>query len=476
AIQMENAEFKINKANLLIEVCRAIDEMHISQYNQDVQGDLYEYFLDRLKEAGRFGFFRTPRHIIRMVVQMIEPKKNERICDPVAGTGGFLVNAYKHILEKNTTKEILKYDEENLPHNLVGDLLDERDEDFLQTEALTGFDSDSAMSLVRIGAMNLMMHGIKRPRFFFSDTLTKNYTEERRYDVVLAGDIQFKGLTDPSSVGEDLPANVKKTELLFLHLFLRILEMGGRCGVIVPDGVLFGSSNAHVAVRKKIIDENRLEAVVSMPSGVFKPYAGVSTAVLIFTKGGATDKIWFYDMATDGLSLDDKRAKVAENDVPDILECWRNRKNEEFHQSRARRLAELQETVAPMKTRRLELHRDINRLTYQSVIAPPEDETASIALETEEKRLAELNEQIAPLQKEIDQLTRQFWVTKKDVQAHKYDLSASRYRQIETDEKFYEEPNVTLERLMKLEDIIKEETENLLRAIETLSYDKAQAN
>ena len=475
AIQMENAEFKINKANLLIEVCRAIDEMHISQYNQDVQGDLYEYLLGYLNIAGRNGQFRTPRHIIRMMVQMIDPKVNERICDPAAGTCGFLVNAYQYILEKNTSKEILKYDEEGMPHNLIGYLLDERSEEFLQTEALTGFDSDSGMTMLRIGSMNLMLHGIKHPRFFYSDTLSSSYTEERRYDVVLANP-PFKGSLDATSMGEDLPANVKKTELLFQHLFLRILEMGGRCGVIVPDGVLFGSSNAHVAVRKKIIDENRLEAVVSMPSGVFKPYAGVSTAILIFTKGGTTDKIWFYDMANDGLSLDDKRAKVAENDIPDILECWRNRKNEEFHQIRARRLAELRDAVAPMKTRRLEFNREINRLNYESVIAPPEEETARIALETEEKLLAELNEQIAPLQKEIDQLTRQFWVTKKDVQAHKYDLSASRYRQIEADETFYEEPNVTLERLAKLEQITKDETESLFQTINSLSYDKAQAN
>ncbi|MGI8494708.1 MAG: type I restriction-modification system subunit M, partial [Pyrinomonadaceae bacterium] len=443
AIQMENAEFKINKANLLIEVCRAIEELHISQQNQDVQGDIYEFLLSKLgDQTGRNGQFRTPRHIIRMMVEMVDPKINERICDPAAGTCGFLVNAYQYILEKNTSKEILKYDEEGMPHNLIGDLLDERSEELLQTEALTGFDSDSGMTMLRIGSMNLMLHGIKHPRFFYSDTLSSSYTEERRYDVVLANP-PFKGSLDATSMGEDLPANVKKTELLFQHLFLRILEMGGRCGAIVPDGVLFGSSNVHVAVRKKIIDENRLEAVVSMPSGVFKPYAGVSTAVLIFTKGGTTDKIWFYDMANDGLSLDDKRAKVAENDIPDILECWRNRKNEEFHQIRARRLAELRDAVAPMKTRRLGLNREINRLTYESVIAPPEDETARETLETEEKLLAELNEQIAPLQKEVDQLTRQFWVTKQDVRAHKYDLSASRYRQIEADETFYEEPNVT---------------------------------
>ena len=453
SLQMENAEFKINKANLLLEVCKAIDEMHISQYNHDVQGDLYEYLLGYLNIAGRNGQFRTPRHIIRMMVQMVDPKINERICDPAAGTCGFLVNAYQYILEKNTSEGVLTYDEEGLPHNLVGDLLDEKREEFLQTEALTGFDSDSGMTMLRIGSMNLMLHGIKHPRFFYTDTLSKTYTEERRYDVVLANP-PFKGAMDASSIGEGLPANVKKTEILFQHLFLRILEMGGRCGAIVPDGVLFGSSNAHVAIRKKLIDENRLEAVVSMPSGVFKPYAGVSTAVLIFIKGGTTDNIWFYDMQADGLSLDDKRQKIANNDIPDVLECWRNRKNAEFYEARTGRLAELKTAVAPMKTERLILQRDINRLMFESVIARADAETARIALETEEQKLADLEERIAPVQKEIDQLGNQFWVAKEDVQANKYDLSASRYRQIDADETFYEEPNVTLERLLKLETVM----------------------
>ncbi len=460
AIQMENAEFKINKANMLLEVCKEIDAMHLSQYNYDVQGDVYEYLLGYLNIAGRNGQFRTPRHIIRMMVQMIDPKVKERICDPAAGTCGFLVNAYQYILEKNTSKEILTYDEDGLPHNLAGDLLDEESERFLQTEALTGFDSDSGMTMLRIGSMNLMLHGIKHPRFFYNDTLSKAYTEERRYDVVLANP-PFKGAMDASSIGEDLPANVGKTEILFQHLFLRILEMGGRCGAIVPDGVLFGSSKAHVAVRKKLIDENRLEAVVSMPSGVFKPYAGVSTAILIFTKGGTTDRIWFYDMQADGLSLDDKRQKVADNDIPDILACWRNRKDSEFYQVRAGRLAELKTMVAPMKAERLNLQRDINRLMFDSVIAPANDESTRIALETEEQILTELAEKIAPIQKEIDQLGNQFWVTKKEVQAHKYDLSASRYRQMEADVRFYEEPNVTMERLTLLGDYMKSELSNL---------------
>lgn len=464
AIQMENAEFKINKANMLLEVCKEIDAMHLSQQNYDVQGDLYEYLLGYLNIAGRNGQFRTPRHIIRMMVQMIDPKINERICDPAAGTCGFLVNAYQYILEKNTSKEILTYDEEGLPHNLAGDLLDEPSQQFLQTEALTGFDSDSGMTMLRIGSMNLMLHGITHPRFFYNDTLSKTYTEERRYDVVLANP-PFKGAMDATSIGEGLPTNVRKTEILFQHLFLRILEMGGRCAAIVPDGVLFGSSNAHVALRKKLIDENQLEAVISMPSGVFKPYAGVSTAVLIFTKGGTTDRIWFYDMQADGLSLDDKRQKIGDNDIPDVLNCWRNRQNAGFYEARAQRLAELKETVAPMKAERLNLKRDINRLMFESVIAPADNETAHIALETEEQKLAELAASIVPIQKEIDQLCNQFWVKKKEVQAKKYDLSASRYRQIEANETFYEEPKVTLERLMTLEETMKEETSSLMNLV-----------
>jgi type I restriction enzyme M protein len=197
---------------------------------------------------------------------------------------------------------------------------------------------------------------------------------------------------------------------------------------------------------------------------------------LIFTKGGATDRIWFYDMANDGFSLDDKRQKQADNDIPNILECWHNRKNEEFYQNRARRLAELKAAVAPLKTERLNLQRDINRLMFENVIAPADDETARTTLETEERILAELTEKIAPVQKEIDQLGNQFWVRKEDVQSNKYDLSASRYRQSETDETFCEEPNITLERLVKLEDITKDETENLLRTIGNLSYDTAEAN
>jgi len=475
AEQMANAEFKINKPSLLIEACKAIDAMQISAQNQDVQGDLYEYLLGRLNTAGMSGQFRTPRHIIRMMVKMLDPKARERMCDPAAGTCGFPVNVYQHILETHTDPTILKYDEEGYPHQLIGDKLSKAEHNFLQGEAITAYDSDSGMTMLRIGSMNLMLHGIERPRFHYTDTLSKSFNEEKCYDLVLANP-PFKGAIDSADVNPTLPTKCKKTEILFLHLFLRLLEMGGRATVIVPDGVLFGTSNAHVEIRKKLIEENRLDAVVSMPGGIFRLYAGVSTAVLIFTKGGATEKIWFYDMEHDGFSLDDKRQRVSENDIPDILECWKHRREAKFAQMRAQRLADLQKQIAPLKAQALKLHAEINRLTFEVAIAPEtdaeelaekslrvaelpgdNDESKIIhldprgALEADQRKLEEFHEQMAPLQNEINQLNRQFWVSKDQVKANKYDLSASRYRQIEQDEVFSEKPEVTLKRLATLE-------------------------
>jgi type I restriction enzyme M protein len=485
AEHMANAEFKINKPSLLIEACKAIDLMHISEQNQDVQGDLYEYLLGRLNTAGTSGQFRTPRHIIRMMVKMLDPKPRERMCDPAAGTCGFPVNVYQHILETNTDPAILKYDEEGYPHQLVGDKLSKTEHDFLQSEAITAYDSDSGMTMLRIGSMNLMLHGIERPRFHYKDTLSKSFNEEKCYDLVLANP-PFKGAIDATDINPTLPPKGRKTEILFLHLFLRLLEMGGRGAVIVPDGVLFGTSNAHVEIRKKLIEENRLDAVVSMPGGVFKPYAGVSTAVLIFTKGGTTDKIWFYDMEHDGFSLDDKRQRVPENDIPDILECWKHRRETKFAQTRAQRLAELQKQIAPLKAQALKLHAEINRLTFESAIASddggpravaskeqslrvaesPDDKIIHLnpqaALEADQQKLEKLHEQMAPLQNEINQLSRQFWVSRDKVRANKYDLSASRYRQIEQEEVYYERPEVTLDRLQQLENAMGEVTRELL--------------
>jgi type I restriction enzyme M protein len=260
-----------------------------------------------------------------------------------------------------------------------------------------------------------------------------------------------------------LPGNTTKSELLFIHLILRALEMGGRCVVIVPDGVLFGTSRAHVEVRRKIIEENRLDGVVSMPGGVFKPYAGVSTAVLLFTRGARSERIWFYDMAHDGYSLDDKRQPVAENDIPDILECWGNRRDPAFQAEREARLAALQAQVAPLKAARLRLLGEVNRLTFESAIAPGGDEgsPARATLDAAKKELADLAARISPLQRQIERLSRQFWVTKAQVKANRYDLSVSRYRQVAQDEAYYEAPQVTMERLLTLERLMQAEIKEI---------------
>lgn len=459
-LYMKNAELKINKPSLLIEACKLIDQMQISAQNQDVQGDLYEYLLGRLNTSGLNGQFRTPRHIIRMMVQMIDPHPNERIGDLAAGTGGFLVNAYQYILEQYTPPESLIYDAEGWPHNMTGELLTDEQRQFLQTEAFRGYDNDSGMTMLRIGSMNLMLHGIEHPRFYYMDTLAKAFNETKEYDVILMNP-PFKGAVDKADVNPTFPGYTTKSELLFLHLILRVLDMGGRVAVIMPEGVLFGSGKAHVETRKKLIESNRLDGVVSMPSGVFKPYAGVSTAVVLFTRGGTTDRIWFYDMDHDGFSLDDKRQPVPENDIPDILECWRNRHNPVFQTERAQSLKDLKAQITPLKTERLKLQAEINRLTFESVIAPQGDGDIQMELETAQRKISELKAQISPLQVQINQLTRQFWVIKEQVRANNYDLTASRYRQLEQDEVYYELPQVTVERLLKLEQVIGDEIRTL---------------
>jgi len=457
---MRNAELKSPKPGLLIEATKLIDQMQVSAQNQDVQGDLYEYLLSQLEQAGRNGQFRTPRHIIRMMVQMIDPRPGERIGDLAAGTAGFLVNAYQYILETHTPDESLFYDQGGWPHHMTGEELSPEQREFLQTQAFRGYDNDSGMTVLRIGSMNLMLHGIEQPRFYYMDTLSKDFKEAKEYDVILMNP-PFKGAVDKDEISDTLPSSTTKSELLFLHLILRALDMGGRVAVIVPDGVLFGSSKAHIEIRRKIIEENRLEGVISMPSGVFKPYAGVSTAILFFTRGGTTDRVWFYDMEHDGLSLDDKRQPVPENDIPDILACWRKREDPAFQTARTQRLAELRQHIAPFKSAHLHHQGEINRLTFESVIASAEETQTYADLEAARLQDAELQAQICPLQSEINQLNRQFWVEKKRLRENKYDLSASRYRQLEQDEAYYEKPEVTIERLLQLDHIMMAEVKML---------------
>lgn len=317
---MDDAIFKLPTPLVLSKVVDSLDEIYKmmneikeeearKNLKADVKGDVYEYLLLKIAKSGRNGQFRTPRHIIKMMVEMIEPSSEEVICDPACGTSGFLVAAGEYL--KENKKEEIFYDKQKKEHYM--------------NHMFHGYDMDRTM--LRIGAMNMMTHGIDNPIIEYRDSLSDQNTDKDKYSLVLANP-PFKGSLDAESVSGDLlkVCKTKKTELLFLALFLRILRIGGRCACIVPDGVLFGSSKAHKAIRKEIVENQRLEAVISMPSGVFKPYAGVSTAILIFTKTehGGTDNVWFYDMTADGFSLDDKRTPVAENDIPDIIERFKN--------------------------------------------------------------------------------------------------------------------------------------------------------
>lgn len=323
ATHMKDATFIIDKPSLLQEAVSIIEDMHISEQNADVQGDLYEYLLGELATAGKNGQFRTPRHIIRMMVELMDPKVGELICDPACGSSGFLVAAYEHILLQNTSKNIIEWDEEGKAHNLVGDKITEpKVHRFLKSKAFNGYDNDRSM--VRIGAMNLMLHGIDEPNIQRADTLSKSFNEKNKYQLILANP-PFKGSIDGSDVNERFSLKTKKTELLFVELIYQMLDSGGRAAVIVPDGVMFGNSNAHVDTRKLLIENCSLDGVISMPSGVFKPYAGVSTSILLFTKGGTTTNVWFYNMTADGYSLDDKRTKTEANNIPDIIAKWQAR-------------------------------------------------------------------------------------------------------------------------------------------------------
>ncbi len=314
---MDDAIFKLPTPLLLSKVVDSLDEIYEimnSTQSSDVRGDVYEYLLNKIASAGRNGQFRTPRHIIRMMVEMVGPKSDDVICDPACGTSGFLVSAAEYL--KETKKEEIFFDQDKKEHYM--------------NSMFNGFDMDRTM--LRIGAMNMMTHGIDNPFIEYRDSLSDQNADHDKYSLILANP-PFKGSLDADAVSGDLlkVCKTKKTELLFLALFLRMLKVGGRCACIVPDGVLFGSSKAHKDIRKQIVEENRLEAVISMPSGVFKPYAGVSTAILIFTKTGhgGTDNVWFYDMTADGYSLDDKRTPVNESDIPDIIERFHHREQEE---------------------------------------------------------------------------------------------------------------------------------------------------
>ena len=407
---MKDAQLMIQKQSLLVKAVEMVNDLPLD--NSDTKGDLYEYLLSKLTTAGINGQFRTPRHIIRAMVEIMDPDKNSRICDPSTGTGGFLSVSYEYLLEKYSSAEgitrepvfitegndagkpLLDIHDKQVENVLYsGDLIEPEDRKHIDTDMFHGFDFDATM--LRVAAMNLVMHGIKQPDIHYQDTLSQRFSEnfpneaKGSMQIILANP-PFKGSLDEEDVCPELLRKVKtkKTELLFVALIERMLQVGGRSATIVPDGVLFGSSKAHVQLRQLLVDNNQLEAVISLPSGVFKPYAGVSTAILIFTKGGSTDHVWFYDVQADGFSLDDKRTPIKENDLPSL--------------------------VAEFKAR-------------------------DKAIATSEQN---------------DKTQKAFWVSKDDITSNKYDLSINRYKEVVYEEESYEEPKVILEKLVTLENDI----------------------
>ncbi len=373
---MKDAVFIIPTPALLDKVVNMIDE--IPMHDRDTKGDLYEYMLSKIATAGQNGQFRTPRHIIKMMVELTEPTPKDIIGDPACGTCGFLVAAAEY-LEKN--------------HKDV--LTNKKLKEHFHNQMFNGSDFDSSM--LRIGAMNMTLHGIDNPMIVDRDSLSENHKEQRdAYTLVLANP-PFKGSLDYDGTAKDLlkVSKTKKTELLFISLFLKQLKPGGRCACIVPDGVLFGSSNAHQQLRKTLVEEQKLDAVISMPSGVFKPYAGVSTAILIFTRtdSGGTDKVWFYDMQADGFSLDDKREEIKDNDIPDIVKQYQKYRNGKGDFS--------------------------------------------------------------------DKKAKAFTVDKQYIADNKYDLSINRYKEIEYEEKTYDPPHVILDQLELLENDIQKDLKDL---------------
>jgi type I restriction enzyme M protein len=310
---MKDARLSIPTPALLAKVVDLIDQ--IPMHDRDTKGDVYEYMLGKIATAGRNGQFRTPRHIIKMMVDMVAPKPTDIVCDPACGTAGFLVTTAEYL--HDTHKEIFA---------------DQKLTEHFYNKLFNGFDFDNTM--LRIGSMNMMLHGVDNPNIRYKDSLAEEHTSDEEVYTLILANPPFAGSLDNESTAKDLLRIVKtkKTELLFIALFLRLLKTGGRAAVIVPDGVLFGSSTAHKSLRKMLVEDQKLDAIISMPSGVFKPYAGVSTAILLFTKtnSGGTENVWFYDMKADGLSLDDKRTVFADqtkhenNNISDITARWRN--------------------------------------------------------------------------------------------------------------------------------------------------------
>lgn len=418
---MKDARLEIVKPSLLTKAVEMIKNLPLDR--GDTKGDLYEYLLSKLTTAGINGQFRTPRHIIRAVVEMMEPNpaRNETVCDPACGTGGFLASSYEYLLEKYSSLESIHSE---LGVNERGELQEQK---IYTGDLLTayrahvdrnmfhGYDFDTTM--LRIAAMNLIMHGVEQPDIHYQDTMSQSFSDnfpqasKNAFNLILANP-PFTGSLDEEDIDPSLLAAVKtkKTELLFLARILQMLKVGGRSATIVPQGVLFGSSKAHQALRKTLVEDNQLEAVINLPSGVFKPYAGVATAILIFTKGGQTDNVWFYDLKNDGYSLDDKRSPVKDNDLPHLIASWK-------HYRKSKGLPT--DNFIGDKFNKL--------LKYQY----PE----GIDLSAEY----------------LDRTKAAFIVSKEDISLEKYDLSMNRYKKVIYEINEQEDPKVILQNLKKLE-------------------------
>jgi type I restriction enzyme M protein len=343
---MANAVFLIPSANLLQGAIAIIEDIFVEiereareegQLFQDIQGDVYEMLLNEISSSGKNGQFRTPRHIIKLISELVNPQLGHRICDPACGTAGFLLDAYQYIITqlalKNATNvQTFTADDDGFVRSSLSGMLTQDNKDILE-QNLTGYDFDATM--VRLALMNLMMHGIDNPHVDYQDTLSKGFTEENQYDIVMANP-PFTGSIDKGDINESLQLKTTKTELLFTERIFNLLRIGGTAGIIIPQGVLFGAGGAFVETRKKLVEEAELKAVISLPSGVFKPYAGVATAILVFTRGGKTEHTWFYQIGNDCFSLDDKRQRIDASELPVVVRQWKARSPEHLGDRRAK--------------------------------------------------------------------------------------------------------------------------------------------
>jgi type I restriction enzyme M protein len=418
---MANAVFIMPKASLLVSAINIVEEIFKEIEKdategghafQDIQGDVYEMLLSEIATAGKNGQFRTPRHIIKLMAELVAPQLGQRIADPACGTGGFLLGSYQYILTDLVRKKDpakLSKDEDGFERAAISAVLTQKVKTILD-QSFVGYDIDTTM--VRLGLMNMMMHGIDEPKIDYKDTLSKTYNEDSQFDIIMANP-PFTGNIDKGDINEGLKLPTTKTELLFVERIYNMLRMGGTAAVIVPSGVIQNSGKAFEAVRKLIIEKAELKAVIAVPSGAFKPYAGVSTAILIFTKGGETNDVWFYDMQADGYTLDDKRNKIADSDLPDIVQRYKNRHNYDLDDSRVTMMAAEPEIHYSVKSN---YSTSENRKNHST-----------------------------------DRRKKNFTVPKKEIVENNYDLNLSTYKEEVYEEVVYEKPNVIFGKLESME-------------------------